>query len=188
MYQSPQPIEADFDWKGLLSRGDVVMFRFPIAEAGDCAKAKKPKRRPCLVLEVFEQIGKTFAEVAYGTSVNTNANRGHEVLVKQAGSCSAAGLDKPTRFVGARTVIVSLDHPGFDPKGDEGPIIGHLDGPLTERMNSVRARLHANADMQAEALQERREQEGRRRREERGFLGRNRAFREATPLKLKGGL
>ena len=90
MYQSLQPIEADSDCEDLLSRGNVVMFRFQTAETGDCTKAKKPTRRPCLVLEVFERGGRTFAEVAYGTSANTNANRGYEVLVKQTASCSAA--------------------------------------------------------------------------------------------------
>ncbi len=75
------------------------------------------------------------------------------------------------------------------PKGDKCPIVGHLDGPLIKRMDTVRARMKDEGDIQAAALRKQREEQERWRREERGFLDRNRAFRGAitSKLKLKGG-
>ena len=143
-----------------------------------------PKRRPCLVLDVFELNGTTFVELVYGTSVGTKANTGHEVRVGHTASCHAAGLDRPSRFVCSRRIIVSVNHPDFDGKDDRGTLIGRLDPPLIERMNEVRARLQA----EAEALQERCEEQAPWQSEERGFLKRNRASRAAITPKLKGGL
>ena len=61
-----------FDWQDLIEHGDVVLFRFPVAEEdGHCTE--KPK-----------------------------ANRGHEVRVTQRASCQAAGLNKLSRFACAR--------------------------------------------------------------------------------------
>ena len=138
--------------------------------------------------QIFDKNGTTFVELAYGTSAPTKANRGHEVRVTQRASCQAAGLNKPSRFVCARRVVVSLNHPGFDGGDDRGTLIGRLDPPLIERMNAVRARIQAEADIQAEALRERLEERERWQREERGFLERNRALRAATTPQVKGGL
>ena len=181
MYQFPQPFVPVFDWQDLIEPGDIVLFRFPINEDGEAAH---PKRRPCLVLDVFELNGTTFVELAYGTSAGTKANTGHEVRVGHTASCHAAGLDRPSRFVCSRRIIVSVNHPDFDGKDDRGTLIGRLDPPLIERMNEVRARLQA----EAEALQERCEEQAPWQSEERGFLKRNRASRAAIPLKSKGGL
>jgi hypothetical protein len=187
MYYSPQSFVPVLVWQDLIERGDVVLVRFPINDDTD-APAEQPKRRPCLVLDVFDLNGTTFVELAYGTSAPTKANRGYEVRVNQTASCHAAGLDRPSRFVCARHIIVSVNHPGFDGGDNRGTLIGHLDPPLIERMNDVRARIQAEADIKAEALRGQREDQERWQREEHGFLLRNRASREATPLKLKGGL
>lgn len=158
MYQSPEPFVPVFDWQEIIERGDVVLFRFPIADEDDSNRDQKPKRRPCLVLNVFNKSETTFVELAYGTSAPTKANRGHEVRVTQRASCHSAGLNKPSRFVCARRVIVSLNHPGFDGGDGRGILIGRLDSSLIERMNAVRVRIHAEVDIQADALRERREE------------------------------
>ena len=168
MFQYSQPFTPDFDWKDLVERGDVVKFRFPVAE--EDASGEQPKLRPCLVLDVIKRGGETFVEVAYGTSSEGNANRGYEVLVKQAVSRAAAGLDKPTRFVCARRVIVHIDHQGFECDGvDSGPLLGRLDKTLLERMNDIRARIQAEADFAADTRQERRREQVRRAIEDRSF-------------------
>jgi hypothetical protein len=81
-----------------------------------------------------------------------------------------------------------VNHPGFDGGDNCGTLTGRLDRPLIERMNDVRARIQAEADIKAEALREQREKQERWQREEHGFLLRNRTSRDATPFKLKGGL
>ncbi|MEP0146511.1 MAG: type II toxin-antitoxin system PemK/MazF family toxin [Paracoccaceae bacterium] len=187
MYFSPQSFVPDFDWKDLVERGDVVLFAFPINEGAD-SPTEQPKLRPCLVLDVFELNGIKFVELAYGTSAHTKANTGYEVRVGHTDSCHAAGLDRPSRFVCARRVIVSINHPGFKGSKERGTLIGRLDPPLLDRMNAMRARLQAEADIQAEARRERWEEQARWLREEPGFLERNRASRAAITLKSKGGL
>jgi hypothetical protein len=161
MYQSPQPFVPAFDWQNLVERGDVVLFRYPLADEYDASTDTRPKRRPCLVLDVFTKGETCFIELAYGTSAPTNANRGYEVRVGKQASCLAAGLDRPSRFVCARRIIVSVNHSGFDDDDDSGTLIGRLDPPLIERMNAVQARLHADADLRAAAQEDRREEQAR---------------------------
>lgn len=132
------------DWKTALAPGDVVRFRFPVAQCCDHDATAGPKLRPCLVLEVFELSGHRFVKLAYGTSANTKANKGCEVRVNQPDGCAAAGLYRPTRFVGARAILVSLDHSGFEPFGKSGsPLMGSLDSQLRTRLTDIRDRLRA---------------------------------------------
>jgi len=161
MYQFPKPFVPAFEWQNLVERGDVVLFRYPLADEYDASTDARPKRRPCLVLDVFTMGGTCFIKLAYGTSAPTKANRGYEVRVGEMGSCHAAGLKRPSRFVCARRIIVSVNHSGFDDDDDSGTLIGRLDPPLIERMNAVQARLQADADIQAAAKEERREQQAR---------------------------
>lgn len=141
-------------WQETLCRGDIVLFRFPeIDSVDDVAKI-----RPCLVLEVASTDGQRQATLAYGTTARTSANRGYEIWIKRRSSLAIAGLDRQTRFVGARTAIVSLDHADFD-QGPRGtPVIGHLDAHLIERMHAVRARLYAERDIATEIRRDKREE------------------------------
>ncbi len=159
MFNQPQPIVAAHAWAERPKRGDVVLFRFPIAE--EAHEPDAPKRRPCLILDVFDWDGGPFVELAYGTSADTKANRGYEVLVKQPGARATAGLAKPTRFVCARRIIVHVNHSGFQVPTDAcAPLIGHLDAALLERIHAVRARIQAEADIAAyEREEQRREAE-----------------------------
>ncbi|MEN8833108.1 MAG: hypothetical protein ABF285_06170 [Pacificibacter sp.] len=178
MYHTTKPFTSEptthtDSWHNATKPGDVVLFRFPFNEDH---KTDKPKQRPCLMLDVIEANGTKFVELAYGTSARTKANTGYEVRVNQPASCEAVGLDRPTRFVCARRVIVSVDHSGFVDGSDLAPLIGRLDAPLVERMNAVCFRLQVEA---APGTKTRRQEQARWPREEHGFLLRNRASREA---------
>lgn len=164
MYHHPQPF-APAATSAHLQRGDVVLFRFPLAEVDEEVGA--PKRRPCLVLDTLTNGDERFVEIAYGTSANTRANRGCEVIVKQSAARETAGLSKPTRFVCARRIIVHVDHSGFHGRTKGPQITGRLDEALLERMNAVRARIQAEADIAAYYREERRREE--QAREDRGF-------------------
>ena len=147
------PPETD-TWQETLCRGDIVLFRFPEIDSVDGVA----KIRPCLVLEVDDTDCQRQATLAYGTTARTSANRGYEIWVKRRSSLAIAGLNRQTRFVGARTTAVDLNHPNFDQGLRGTPVIGHLDMYLTERMHAVRARLQAEDDIAAEVRRERREE------------------------------
>ena len=135
-------------WKDGVALGDILLFRFPTTE--DQPDGEAPKRRPCLVLETPSISDHRFVWLAYGTSADGPSNRGREVLVKRAEGLTEAGLYHPTRFVGNRTLLLSLDHPGFEAAEYGDPRIGRLDAGLQERMHAVRARMHAEAHITAE--------------------------------------
>ncbi|SES41042.1 hypothetical protein SAMN04490244_1188 [Tranquillimonas rosea] len=141
-------------WQDHLAPGDIVSFRFPVRKAkpGD-----RPKPRPCLVLEVEEMAGKRFALIAYGTSSPRRANWGEEVHALHEDDFPTFGLDCPTRFIGKRRMMVSLDNSGFAICRDTGsPVLGQLSGGPAERLLAVRARIQAKRDIAAERLAERR--------------------------------
>ena len=133
-------------WQDRLSHGDVVLFRFPVAD-GD---GEPPKPRPCLILDLVTIAGTTLVTLAYGTTAHTNANRGYEIHVTRAEAMRAAGVHRPTRFVGARRITVSADHHGFAANRAGTAVVGRLAEPEFDRLNAVRARIHAEADMAAE--------------------------------------
>ena len=134
------------EWRSLIRPGDIVVYRFPVAEGPEASKA--PKARPCLVMEIETLGGRPFATIAYGTSARSGANRGYEVPVLRAADHAAAGLHRPTRFVGFRRLLVSLQNGGFVTSAATGsPVIGRLsEGPL-RRLDRVRARIQAERDM-----------------------------------------
>lgn len=140
-------------WHDTLSYGDVVIFRFPVAEedGGDA-----PKARPCLVLDVERFGDRQYTLLAYGTTQANRANRGYEIRVYAPEEYAAAGLRNPTRFVGARRILVPLDHADFALGPTGTPVIGRLSGAAFERMNAVRGRIHAEADIASERRAERR--------------------------------
>lgn len=165
MYHHPQPLIPANACTEQLQRGDIVLFRFPLAE--EDAYPDALKRRPCLVLDTLSIGGSPYLKIAYGTSADTPANRGYEVIVKRPSARTTAGLTKPTRFVCARRIIVHANHSGFDGRTKGPQIIGRLDAPLLERMNAVRARIQAEADIAAHYREERQRTE--QAREECGF-------------------
>ncbi|CTQ48097.1 hypothetical protein [Jannaschia donghaensis] len=136
------------EWRDHISPGDIVSFRFPLAEDGNRAH---PKARPCLILDIEERGDHRFALIAYGTTSRRKSNIGYEVHVRRREDYAAAGLNRPTRFVGARRVLVSLDHSGFALCGATGSaVLGRIEGKPYEVMNLVRGRIYAIRDIAAD--------------------------------------
>lgn len=132
-------LKMSADWRAHVAPGDVVTYRFPLAEVD---ATDRPKARPCLVLEIEEIEGKRFAVLAYGTTSRRRANVGEEIRVHHRAAYRAAGLDEPTRFVGRRRVRVPLDDTGFAICGVTGSaVLGRLDAGLLQRMQNVCARI-----------------------------------------------
>ncbi|WP_299821441.1 hypothetical protein [uncultured Jannaschia sp.] len=125
------------DWQDRLSAGDTVSFRFPVAEED----GPQPKARPCLVLDVQDIDGVRHALMAYGTSRKTRKNCGFEVEVCKTEARAAAGLDRRTRFIGARRVRVALGDPAFVCcRQRDTPILDRLVGGELARLETLRAR------------------------------------------------
>ena len=170
MYHNSKPITAKPIWPDDLRRGDVVRFRFPVAEED----FEKPKLRPCLVLESGELNGRRSVTLAYGTGAPAKGQYGYEVIIKGKDAMRAAGLTKPTRFVCLRRITVSAEHPGFESLCGTS-VVGRLDGPLLQRMDAVRARLWAEHDIASERRHEQDLERRRWQREERRIHIENRA-------------
>ena len=150
---TPQFAAATQVWQDQLSHGDVVLYRFPSADED----ASGAKIRPCLILDIEKIAGQRYAVLAYGTTATTRSNTGLEVRVSSAAARAAAGLDEATRFVGARRILVPLESAGFDLRSEmNSPVIGRLAGSAYERMDRVRARLHAERDIAADRRQQKR--------------------------------
>ncbi len=151
---TPSPETGTVKWQEGLNVGDVVAFRFPVSEEDGTAT---PKVRPCLVLDIETIAGLNFALLAYGTTSATSANCGYEIPIRASKALCSAGLHRPTRFVGARRLLVPLDATGFVLGRVTGsPVLGQLDGPPRDRMNAVRARIHAERDIAADRRASRR--------------------------------
>ncbi len=138
-------------WTASLARGDVVLFAFPHADTD----GGKPKPRPCLVLDIAEIFGKRFVSLACGITDETVANKGYTIGMTRRADYTAAGLDAPISFAAQSRVLVPLTHKGF-PTSVPSPVLGRLRGSAFDRMNAVRARLAAEADMRSAKRDERR--------------------------------
>ena len=160
-------------WRDHVSHGDIVSFRFPLAEKD---AAGRPKTRPCLILDIEEKGGQRCALIAYGTTSRRRSNIGYEVHVRRRADYIAAGLNEPTRFVGARRLMVPLSHSGFVICGATGSaVLGRLDGKPLDVLNAVRGRIHAMRDIAEERREARRSRslaESGPRRRRPAFLGR----------------
>ena len=174
-------------WQDHLTTGDIVRFRFPVDDTGN--PKSRPKRRPCLVLDIRWFNGRKFVELAYGTGSQSGANRGFEVRVNHPDSRARAGLDRPTHFIGVRSIIVSVSHPGFVPANDtDTPIMGRLDKPLMERLEKMKVNRTAYAHCAPSAIRAEhlRDQHRERQSATRGFPMRNRGSRGADPIFHQG--
>jgi len=147
------PVATDA-WRDDLSHGHIVLFRFPLSEGGEDAEIKA---RPCLVLDIETIGGVRYAAIAYGTTSRRKANVGEEIHVRKRDAYIAAGLNEPTRFVGARRILVPLTHSGFVEIANSGsPVMGLLVDSELERLNAVRGRIHALRDIATERHSKRR--------------------------------
>lgn len=143
------------DWADHVTWGDIVSFRFPVLR-----RAEEPapcKKRPCLVLDRAESVDGVRLLLCYGTSVTEVRRTGYDIDITRD-EALLAGLRKTTRFIGARRILVSVHNRGFVcHPGLGSPVIGSLDGAAFERMNRVRARIFAEADIASEARRRRRD-------------------------------
>jgi hypothetical protein len=144
MTMTPRPGPA---WAETLQRGDIVLFRFPYAEAD---ARETPKSRTCLVLETGIRDGQHRVTLAYGTSAHTRANVGSEIHIATAEDMRAAGVRKLTRIVCDRRITVTPDDPGWDihPR-HASPVIGRLSPRGRAEMEVIRARLAPRPDRAA---------------------------------------
>ena len=161
-------------WQDLITPGDIVSFRFPLAEEDHSGR---PKARPCLVLDIEEHGDQRYALLAYGTTSRRRSNIGYEVHARRRADYLSAGLNEPTRFVGARRLLVPLKHSGFAVcpccagevcvRRRAGPlplrwvcplacapnkvaVLGRLGGAPFNAMNAVRCRINAERDIAAD--------------------------------------
>lgn len=158
------PCSSSIDWRDQLAPGHVVSFAFPFAERARDA-GERPKRRPCLVIAIDRSGAAPTATLAYGTGATTAANVGLELHVIDAAARRAAGVRKPTRFVGARRATVDLEDAAFALNAEGTPILGSLDAAGVERLHAIRSVLAAAPDkVPARGGERRRRRGGRRRR------------------------
>lgn len=108
-------------WAGRCAPGTIVSFQFPRNEDGLSGKA-----RPCLVVAIPEGADRTNMVLAYGTTADSDANRGHDLCLADRAAWRSAGLHHPSRFVLGRRITVPIDDPRFENGPDGHPIIGQL--------------------------------------------------------------
>jgi hypothetical protein len=114
-----------------LRAGDVVMCKFPSAEA----RRTLEKIRPCLVLDATDDE----IILAYGTTRDSHVRRSRELHVLRVEELAAAGLWRPTRFLGWRTVRLPCDSDRLRPAPDGGVICGHLSSRYRRGLAHMRA-------------------------------------------------
>jgi hypothetical protein len=107
------------------------MCRFPSAE---CRRALE-KTRPCLVLDVTDDE----IVLAFGTTRDSHVRRSRELHVVRVEVLAAAGLWRPTRFLGWRTVRLPRDGSRLRPAPSGGAICGHLSGRYRRGLAQLRA-------------------------------------------------
>jgi len=184
MFHSPHPILPSESWEKTLRRGDIVRFRHPLHDEQEAENRGVPC--PCLVLDVLELNGRRFADLAAEVSSATSRSRGYEVSVP-GGAGAPSGLSQTTVFGCRHRLRVSLGNSGFAGHGAaETPILGHLDKVALARLNAVRARIQAEADIAAFYREERRREQATWAAEARGFQERNRALADQIQNHQKG--
>jgi hypothetical protein len=147
MFISPQTFAVSTriaNWPTSVRYGDIVMFR-TVHDDGERAQPI-----PCLVLEAHRTA--VIARLLLAPSVTEcpGRDRAYAIGVRAPSQVIAAGLTSPKQFIGASRMLVSAGHSGFVASSASGSlIIGRLTETSFERMNAVRARLQAEADIAA---------------------------------------
>ncbi|MBK1637176.1 hypothetical protein [Rhodovulum adriaticum] len=141
------------DWSAALSHGTVLSCRFPLSP--DAPKRDAPPR-PCLVLDIETLGGRRFAVIAPGLPRPDTRQRGLAIDIADGAELVRAGLWRPIRFLADKRLLISVGNTRVFPARDTtGPVRGRLSGASFERMNAVRARLHAERDIAAERRRDR---------------------------------
>jgi len=134
-------------WADAVAPGTVLAFRFPVEDD----RAREHDRwLPCLVLDVVEDAGLRTALLA-PSAPPWGQRPAYAIDIRTARELARAGLSRPTRFIGAMRLRVSLANSRFAAAREGGtPILGALTGQALTQMNGVRGRIHAEADIAAE--------------------------------------
>ena len=147
MFISPHPFAKASpvpDWQAAVRYGDIVQFR-ALRDDGSLADAMA-----CLVLDATQRPSGTRLLLAPGQAGCGKRDRAFEIGVRAPSQLIEAGLAGPTTFLAGSRISVAATHAGFVLAPANGsPIIGRLSGQAFERMNAVRARIQAEADIAA---------------------------------------
>lgn len=131
-------------WTDELRIGDIAMCELPPADQPDAA----PARRPWLLIDHETRLGRRCVVLAPLRDARPHAERGYEVVVALPRDLRAAGLRRRAVFGCRWPRVVPLD-------AIRGARLGRLEGDRLDRLNAVRARLHAERDIRAERLRQR---------------------------------
>jgi hypothetical protein len=131
MDHPPEAILPDGTAALPLAPGDIVMCRFPSAEG----RREVEKTRPCLVLAV----GDADITLAYGTTRESHLRRGRELHLVRTEEIAAAGLWRPTRFLGWRTARIARASARLRPAPRGGAVCGRLTGRSRRALTRLRA-------------------------------------------------
>lgn len=151
---SPPPWMAD------LRPGAIVVHRYPAP--GRMGAHRSPEPRPCLVVDVYDLHGHGVVALAHGVPAASGIRRDRDLVIAARELRGVPELPEAHRFVASACLLVPLGSPAFVVDPERGtPVLGHLSGEAMARLDDLRARLHAEADIAAEDRRRR----GRRRRE-----------------------
>ncbi|TCP58395.1 hypothetical protein EV663_1296 [Rhodovulum bhavnagarense] len=141
------------DWSAALSHGTVLSCRFPLSP--DRPEPDAPPL-PCLVLDIETLGGRRVALIAPGVPRPDTRQRGYAIDIADGAELVRAGLWHPIRFLADKRLLISVGNTGIFPaRHGTAPVLGRLSGASFERMNAVRARLHAERDIAAERRRDR---------------------------------
>ena len=121
----------NLNWVDRLQVGTILSFHFPEAENG-----KPGKARPCLVVAIEQNSTGMRCTLAYGTSADTLANRGLDLVLDQPDDWCSASLKRPSRFVLARRVTIRPGDPRLSFSRKDTPVIGQI--PASHRAKLAR--------------------------------------------------
>lgn len=172
------------DWHHTINHGDIVQFRFPVEGRVD---REQPALRPCLVLDVEIFAGMVYAVLAPGMVMQgkSGSDRGLQITIDDPEVLAAEALKHPIRFEADRRICVPVSHTGFAPdEASDSPVTGRLTGLAFNRMNAVRARIHAERDIAREYRTERRRnrRKGQRKQPRTVVVERRRPKRQIRPV------
>nr|WP_321462896.1 hypothetical protein [uncultured Cohaesibacter sp.] len=140
-------IPEEESWPETIQRGDIVAFHFPSGKSGKPAQLFP---RPWLVLDMQTHVGQLYLTLARSHEAGQLPHRFYELVVSQSGQATIAGASGPMVFNCRQQVIVSVRHKGFALGQQGSPVIGMVNESELERLNAIRARLQAFADIRAE--------------------------------------
>jgi hypothetical protein len=125
-------------WKAQLTWGDIVQFRFPIAD--DCL-SNLPQVRPCLVYDIQSINGIQLVTLICGIENDNHVPAPQDIVISHPEAMSSTGLLIPTRFDSNLRLTVSSNHNWFTPQSTGSPVIGRLNESEKIQLRSLRTQV-----------------------------------------------